>query len=51
MIDDLIGDLRVRFVFVVLGLDSSIILKLIFKKESEMFCTGSMGIRIEKSVL
>jgi len=44
----LIGDLRVRDIFVDLGLDSSIILKSIFKKESEMFWTGSLGIRIGK---
>jgi hypothetical protein len=45
----LIGDLRVRVVFVDLGLDGSIILKSIFKKESEMSLTGSMGLRIGKS--
>jgi hypothetical protein len=41
----LIADLRVRDIFVVLGLDSSIILKLILKKESEMSLSASVGLR------
>ena len=49
IIDDLIADLRVRDIFVVLGLDSSIILKLILKKESEMSLSGSVGLRRGKS--
>jgi hypothetical protein len=50
-LDDLIGDMRVEVIFVVSGLDSSIILKLIFKKESEMSWTVSVGLRRGKSAL
>jgi hypothetical protein len=41
----LIGGLTVGVIFVVLGIDCSIILKLIFKKESERSWTVSVGLR------